>query len=148
MNNAPSWVRYPKEKLYTAPPLRMFACVKKANWYDEKNMLSFLCVYFCDEFKKQLLSHIIYLFFVSAIFRMRNKNISIIVVTKSFLFFSTWYEEKLEQISRIFLICFYTEILTWTDDLFDNNLDYSGQKFNVENGYLNYDGSIWLYLHE
>ena len=87
LDNAPSWVRYPKEKLYTEPPLRMFACVKKKPTdMMKKNMLSFLCVYFCDEFKKQLLSHIIYLFFVSAIFRMRNKNISIIVVTKTFLF--------------------------------------------------------------
>ena len=30
LDNAPSWVRYPKEKLYTEPPLRMFACVKKS----------------------------------------------------------------------------------------------------------------------
>ena len=138
-----------RETVYRTSSKDVCMCKKKANWYDEKNMLSFLCVYFCDEFKKQLLSHIIYLFFVSAIFRMRNKNISIIVVTKSFLFlfYIIWRKTRAKSLD-FFLIGFYTEILTWTDDLFDNNLHYSGQKFNVENGYLNYDGSIWLYLHE
>ena len=138
-----------RETVYRTSSKDVCMCKKKPT-----DMMKKICYHFCVSIfvmssKKQLLSHIIYLFFVSAIFRMRNKNISIIVVTKSFLFFSTWYEEKLEQNLQIFfLICFYTEILTWTDDLFDNNLHYSGQQFNVENGYLNYDGSIWLYLHE
>ena len=93
----------------TTPPLRMFACVKKNQLMKKKKKCYHFCVsIFVMSSKKQLLSHIIYLFFVSAIFRMRNKNISIIVVTKSFLFFSTWYEEKLEQNLQIFFSYVFT----------------------------------------